>query len=42
MLGWIDSATPLLEGEKQKNGLSHRADIQTMADLIDFDEQRKS
>lgn len=41
-LGWNDFATSLLEEQKQKNGLCHRADIITISDLIDLDEGRKS
>jgi Domain of unknown function (DUF5069) len=39
-LGWRDFATPLLEEGKQKNGIADRTDIETIPDLIDFDEGR--
>jgi len=41
-LGWRDFATPTLERAKTKAGISDRADIVTISDLIDFDEGRKS
>jgi Domain of unknown function (DUF5069) len=41
-LGWRDFAAPVLEEAKQKNGIAHRTDIQTIPDLIDFDEGRMS
>jgi len=41
-LGWQDFATPTLERAKEKAGISHRDDIATIPDLIDFDEERKS
>lgn len=41
-LGWRDFATPRLEEAKQKLGISDRADIVTIPELIDFDEGRKS
>jgi Domain of unknown function (DUF5069) len=41
-LGWNDFATPLLNESKDKAGLSNRADIATIPDLIDFDEGRRS
>jgi Domain of unknown function (DUF5069) len=41
-LGWNDFATALLEEQKQKNGVGHRADIITIPDLIDLDEGRRS
>jgi hypothetical protein len=40
-LGWNDFATPRLERQKQKNSLTHRADIVTIPDLIDLDEGRR-
>jgi hypothetical protein len=40
--GWNDFATPRLERQKQKHGISDRTDIITIPDLIDFDEGRKS
>ncbi|HYY13414.1 MAG TPA: DUF5069 domain-containing protein [Chthoniobacterales bacterium] len=39
-LGWKDFATPTLEEAKQKHGIADRTDIQTIPDLIDFDEGR--
>ena len=39
-LGWRDFATPVLDGAKQKAGVTGRADIITIADFIDFDEGR--
>ena len=39
-LGWRDSATPMLEETKRKHGIAGRADIVTIPDLIDFDEDR--
>jgi Domain of unknown function (DUF5069) len=39
-LGWKDFATPILDEAKQKNGIADRTDIQTVPDLIDFDEGR--
>ena len=41
-LGWNDFATLSLEEEKQKHGVEHRADIVTIADLIDLDEGRRN
>jgi len=41
-LGWRDFAAPVLEEAKQKNGIADRTDIQTIPDLIDFDEGRMS
>jgi Domain of unknown function (DUF5069) len=41
-LGWNDFATPRLEREKKKDGISDRDDIVTIPDLIDFDEGRKN
>jgi gluconokinase len=41
-LGWNDFATPMLERLKQKHGITDRADIVTIPDLIDFDEGRRS
>lgn len=40
-LGWNDFATPLLEEAKQTCGITHRADIMTIPELIDLDEKRK-
>ena len=39
-LGWKDFATPMLEELKQKYGIANRADIETIGDVIDFDEGR--
>jgi hypothetical protein len=39
-LGWRDFATPMLEETKRKHGIADRADIVTIPDLIDFDENR--
>jgi hypothetical protein len=39
-LGWRDSFTPGLEKRKKKYRIADRADILTMAELIDFDEGR--
>jgi gluconokinase len=39
-LGWNDFATPKLEEGKAESGASQRADIQTIGQLIDFDEGR--
>ena len=39
-LGWRDFATPNLEEAKRKHGIADRADIVTIPDLIDFDEDR--
>lgn len=41
-LGWNDFATPALEDQKQKNGITHRADIITIPELIDLDEGRRN
>lgn len=41
-LGWSDFATPMLEEQKKKYGITHRTDIVTIPDLMDFDEGRKS
>jgi hypothetical protein len=41
-LGWNDFATPMLEEEKQKSGITHRSDIATIPDLIDLDEGRRN
>ena len=41
-LGWNDFATPVLEDEKQKVGITHRTDIVTIPELIDLDEGRRS
>jgi hypothetical protein len=39
-LGWRDFATSNLEEIKRKHGIADRADIATIPDLIDFDEDR--
>jgi hypothetical protein len=39
-LGWRDFATPTLERTKHKAGILDRNDIATIADFIDFDEDR--
>jgi hypothetical protein len=36
-----DFASPVLEEAKQELGISDRADINTIAELIDFDEKRR-
>ena len=41
-LGWKDFATPRLEQSKQECGATERTDIQTIGDLIDFEEKRLS
>jgi hypothetical protein len=41
-LGWRDSFTSVLEKRKKKYGIADRTDVLTIADLIDFDEGRKS
>ena len=41
-LGWHDFATPNLERAKKELGLEGRDDIQTMGQLIDFEENRKT
>jgi gluconokinase len=41
-LGWNDFATPALEEQKQKIGITHRTDIVTVPELIDLDEGRRS
>ena len=41
-LGWRDFASALLERRKKEYGISDRADIVTIPELIDFDEGRKS
>lgn len=38
--GWRDAASPGLAEQKQAVGISNRDDIQTFADLIDFEEGR--
>ena len=41
-LGWNDFATPMLEEQKKKYGITHRTDIVTIPDLMDLDEKRRS
>ena len=40
--GWNDFRTNLLNEMKQKLGIADRNDIQTIPDLMDFEEKRKS
>jgi hypothetical protein len=40
--GWKDFRTPALEKMKQELGIPDRNDIETIGDLIDFEEKRKS
>jgi gluconokinase len=40
--GWNDFATPVLERRKKEMGISDRTDIQTIGEMIDFDEGRLS
>lgn len=40
--GWNDFATPTLEEQKRKLGLSDRADIKTIGELMDLEEGRRS
>ena len=40
--GWNDFATPTLEAQKQKLGLTNREDIITMGELFDLEEGRKN
>jgi gluconokinase len=39
-LGWRDRVAPRLEARKQELGITDRKDIECIADLIDFDEDR--
>jgi Domain of unknown function (DUF5069) len=39
-LGWRDAATSILEGAKERAGITDRTDIMTIPDFIDFDEER--
>lgn len=41
-LGWNDFASATLDEAKQKHGITDRADISTIAELIDFEEKRTS
>ena len=38
--GWKDFATPMLERQKQKAGISDRADIETIGQFMDWEEGR--
>jgi gluconokinase len=40
-LGWNDFASPMLDEAKQNHGIGDRADVNTIVDLIDFDEKRR-
>ena len=40
--GWNDFATPTLERGKKELGISDRADIETMGDLFDLEEGRRT
>ena len=40
-LGWNDFASPSLEERKQECGIADRADINTITELIEFDEKRR-
>ena len=40
--GWNDFRTPWLERRKKELGISDRIDIQTMADLFDYEERRRN
>lgn len=39
-IGFRDFASPILKEAKQRLGIEHREDIQTMPDLMDFEEGR--
>jgi hypothetical protein len=41
-LGWNDQMTSRLAEMKQEHGIANRSDIETVADLIDLDEGRRS
>jgi gluconokinase len=41
-LGWNDFASSTLDEAKQEHGITDRNDINTIADLIDFDEKRRT
>jgi hypothetical protein len=41
-LGWNDFASPTLDEAKQKHGIADRSDINTIAELIEFDEKRRT
>ncbi len=40
--GWNDFATPNLERAKKEHGISDRSDIQTIGEMMDFEEGRGS
>jgi hypothetical protein len=40
--GWNDFATPRLERRKREQGITDRADIQTMGELFDYEEGRRN
>ncbi len=40
--GWRDDDSAFVAEEKRRMGLSHRDDIQTLMDLFDFEEGRRS
>jgi hypothetical protein len=40
--GWNDFATPTLEKMKKENGISDRADIMTIGEVMDFEEKRRN
>jgi hypothetical protein len=41
-LGWNDHASGRVQEVKEKLGIAHRTDISTIAELLDFDEKRRS
>jgi gluconokinase len=41
-LGWNDFASPALDEAKQEQGITDRSDINTITELIDFDEKRRT
>jgi gluconokinase len=41
-LGWNDFASPMLDEAKQEQGITDRSDINTITELIDFDEKRRT
>ena len=41
-LGWNDFASSTLDEAKQECGITDRSDINTIAELIDFDEKRRT
>lgn len=40
--GWNDFGSPMLERGKKEHGITDRDDIKTIADLMDFEEKRKT